>query len=109
MKGVPLVVGLLFLIDGRFAAPFCQSASQTSHDLDLKEFDLEAELNDPAKSASETTDRQVDIGATNSATPKSEGTSIAQPPRALTVASSPIPTNKSLLERNQHFAVAIDI
>jgi N-acetylmuramoyl-L-alanine amidase len=110
MKGMPLVVGLLLLIDDRFAVTFCQASSQMSHDFLLKEVNQQAERDEPAKGASEPTDRQADIGVTNTPAPKADSsTSIAKPPRAFSVGTASVPTNKNLLERNQHFAVAIDI
>src|ERR1700692_205394 len=103
MKGTWLVVGLLLLIDGRFAVTFCQSASRASHDSDSTDLDKEAQPDNPAKEASETTDPQVDLGTTDSPASRVGGTSIAQPPRVLSSARSAVPAGKNAPKRNQHF------
>jgi hypothetical protein len=72
MKGTWLVVGLLLLIDGPFAATFCQSASRASHDSDSTGLDKEAQPDKAAKEASETTDTQVDLGTAGSPAPSKQ-------------------------------------
>ena len=109
MKGTWLVVGLLLLIDGPFAATFCQSAGRVSHDSDSTDLDKEAQPDNTAKEATETTGAQVDVGTANPLKSKVDGTSIARPPRALSVASPSVPTSKNLSEKNQHFVAAIDV
>lgn len=109
MRGICLAVGLLLFIDGRFATTLCRSAGQTSQDSDSTDLDRETQPDNPAKETSQDTGPQVDIGTTKSSASKVDGTSIEEPPGALSVAHPSVPTGKDLPERNRHFAVAIDV
>src|ERR1700736_503933 len=109
MKETWLVVSLLLLIDAPFAVTFCQSASRASGNSDSTDLDTEAQPDNPAKKASETTDPRIELGPADSPASKVDGTSIAQPPRALSSARSAVPAGKNAPKRNQHFVVAIDV